>query len=196
MAEMNEQIQPRTVSVNGVELSDKWCHTCKIYKGIRTTHCSLCDNCVHRFDHHCVWIGNCVGLRNYGYFLWFVTSTTLLLLYVFATSLAQIVVLVLRADSLTDTLVVSPPNTILPACLFMLYAMVLFFPLTGLATYHWYISSRELNTYEDIKERFSVLSVSFLNPTNRLEEDTVLSRLGQQSPSQAIPAVLSTLHPT
>jgi palmitoyltransferase ZDHHC14/18 len=119
---------------------------------------SLCDNCVVRFDHHCVWIGNCVGQRNYGYFLWFVTSTTLLLLYTFATSLAQVIVLFSEAAHFTDTLFALPPNNTLPAFAFIFYAVLLFFPLTGLVTYHWYISSRDLTTYEDIKERYEGMS--------------------------------------
>ena len=43
-------------------------------------HCHECARCVRRMDHHCWWLGNCVGRRNHCNFIAFVLSQTLLLI--------------------------------------------------------------------------------------------------------------------
>lgn len=65
------------VVINGSLMKLSYCNTCSIFKPPRTSHCRVCDNCCQRFDHHCLWLGNCVGKRNYKYFFLLITFITI-----------------------------------------------------------------------------------------------------------------------
>ena len=51
----------------------RYCDKCKNYKSWRSYHCSRCKQCILRKDHHCPYVGNCVGFANYRYFHMFIT---------------------------------------------------------------------------------------------------------------------------
>lgn len=110
---------PRTkeILVKGQPVKLKYCFTCKIFRPPRASHCSLCDNCVgmyicylfvvkvtlmeiqkyhvitisERFDHHCPWVGNCVGRRNYRYFYAFIVSLAFLCVFIFACAVTHLI---------------------------------------------------------------------------------------------------------
>lgn len=45
------------------------CPTCRTARPPGTAHCHDCDHCVVFLDHHCPWLGTCIGMRNYWWFL-------------------------------------------------------------------------------------------------------------------------------
>jgi hypothetical protein len=57
------------------------CPDCQVIRTPRSRHCAICNVCIERFDHHCPWINNCVGVRNHNPFLVFLASTFTLILF-------------------------------------------------------------------------------------------------------------------
>ena len=55
----------------------RYCSTCLIMRPPKASHCQHCDQCVKGFDHHCYWMGNCIGVRNLRSFVGFLFFTTL-----------------------------------------------------------------------------------------------------------------------
>lgn len=51
----------------------------------RTYHCFYCKKCVMRLDHHCSWIGVCIGLLNQKFYWQFLMYQCLSLLIVTVT---------------------------------------------------------------------------------------------------------------
>ena len=75
--ENNERIFSKIFHLGKI-ISYKYCYTCGIMRPNKSTHCKVCNNCVERLDHHCPWIGNCAGKRNYIYFFIFLSLINIL----------------------------------------------------------------------------------------------------------------------
>jgi len=51
------------------------CYTCRCFKpSVSTAHCGDCNRCVVGKDHHCAFLGTCIGIRNRSQFLAFLVA--------------------------------------------------------------------------------------------------------------------------
>lgn len=67
------------------------CRRCKSFKPDRAHHCSICNRCILKMDHHCPWVNNCVGIGNHKFFLLFVFYTFCTCVYAMALVVARFV---------------------------------------------------------------------------------------------------------
>ena len=62
--------------------------SCQMVTLPRTYHFFYCRRCVLRKDHHCHWLGTCIGLLNYKFYWQFLLYTTLCFLVLAVTTIA------------------------------------------------------------------------------------------------------------
>ena len=131
----------------------KHCITCNIIRPPWCSHCQYCDSCVMWFDHHCPWIGTCIGKWNYTYFVVFVASLSIGCIYSLVCTVVHVYLLVdeLMADysfwwACLESLKHSPLSSLLIVVpgLFSLF-------LTLLIVYHLKIACWNMTTHEDLK---------------------------------------------
>ncbi|TYG75125.1 hypothetical protein ES288_D03G004600v1 [Gossypium darwinii] len=65
----------------GTSIRSCTCSYCNVEQPPRAKHCHDCDKCVLQFDHHCLWLGSCVGQDNHCKFWWYICEETALCLW-------------------------------------------------------------------------------------------------------------------
>ncbi|EXC01254.1 putative S-acyltransferase [Morus notabilis] len=141
----------KRITINGVELKLKYCRICKICRPPRSCHCVVCDNCVEKFDHHCPWIGQCIALRNYRFYLTFVVSALAFFIYLFSFSCLRIHQRMTNSGTNLLGLLKNCPET-LALALFSLAAALF---LGGLVLFHVHLIVTNQTAYENFRQRFA-----------------------------------------
>lgn len=132
-------------AMNGLKDKLQFCNTCHIVRPPRAKHCRYCDNCVEVFDHHCPWTGTCIGVRNYKYFINFVTVTVIGA--VFCCSVSAYVI-VLWAEGVHSDLVYVR-DTVSP--LLCSWTLVVSLLVGALLVFHIFLISRGQTTNEFLR---------------------------------------------
>ncbi|KAJ7999394.1 hypothetical protein DPEC_G00193950 [Dallia pectoralis] len=107
------------------------CPKCCSIKPERAHHCSICQRCIRKMDHHCPWVNNCVGERNQRFFVLFTMYIALISGYALCLSFLQFYTCVhAQWNECTDF---SPPVAVmlmiflcLEAFLFLTFTVVMF----------------------------------------------------------------------
>ncbi|KAG6528805.1 hypothetical protein ZIOFF_010990 [Zingiber officinale] len=115
-------------------------------------HCRVCDKCVDGFDHHCRWINNCIGRKNYKRFfilmvfallLWAVGMLVLILCFVERRRFSAKIV-----SKLGSSFSLAPFIIVVAVC--TLLAMVATLPVAQLFFFHILLIKKGISTYDYI----------------------------------------------
>ena len=157
----------------GYLINYSYCFSCGIIRPKRSTHCSDCNNCVERLDHHCPWIGNCAGKRNYIHFFTFIVLLNIQTILIIIFSIFHIISKVKDYSNLNKQLPEDQKIKHLTAYSFcdviislylIIYSIITMCFITILLFYHFRLICVNSTTKEELRHIFKT---NFGNPYKR-----------------------------
>ena len=138
----------RVFYINGIRHRKRFCYTCQIIRPIGSSHCKTCNICVEKFDHHCPWVGNCIGKNNYKYFFIFLILLNSFFIVTLISSLCFIIF-----------------NKKLISIYIVILSVLTMLFITTLLIYHIKFTCRNMSTYSNLKMKDTF--ILFGNPFSR-----------------------------
>ncbi|CAI0392748.1 unnamed protein product [Linum tenue] len=126
----------------GTSVRNCTCSYCNVEQPPRAKHCHDCDKCVLQFDHHCVWLGTCIGQGNHCRFWWYICGETALCLWtgiLYITYLKSNISRFWWKDAITILLVIT-------LSIFLLFLLLLLL-------FHSYLILTNQTTFELVRRR-------------------------------------------
>ncbi|XP_057820918.1 protein S-acyltransferase 10 isoform X1 [Cryptomeria japonica] len=118
------------------------CAYCHCWQPPRSKHCHDCEKCVLRFDHHCVWLGTCIGQGNHCKFWWYLFEDSMLCIWT-----AAMYIMSICRDVSKEWWRGGLEIILLIALLFCLIILLM------LLLFHTYLILTNQTTYELIRKR-------------------------------------------
>ena len=142
----------------------KFCYTCFIIRPPGSSHCRKCNNCIDKFDHHCPWIGNCIGKNNYKYFIIFIIFFNLLVFYCAFNTVSYIIEKnKFYIKNFNDKKLIFKNEFM--SFIIIIFSIIICCFITTLLIYHLYFCCRNMTTYSNIK--MGEIFVFYENPFSR-----------------------------
>ena len=148
---LSHRNQPSPLEIKSVNISYsdqtiklKYCKSCLIVRPPRASHCSICNVCVEKMDHHCPWIGNCIGKGNYKYFTFFLTNFNFFII-INAISIGLSIQPLVNSGQIQYLII---------AIALLSFYIFMFWIVFGLWAYHLYLLGSNQTTREKLKDAF------------------------------------------
>ena len=148
-----ERKKPIRIHQLGYVSQYKICETCNLIRPLRSTHCNTCNNCVYRFDHHCPWIGTCVGKRNYPVFVIFLCVLNLQQIFTVIICIIHIYLKIKNDKKKGKDVKESVANSIMSLYIFI-YVIITMIFTTELFFFHLRLVLNNKTTKEELKKLF------------------------------------------
>ncbi|KNC51538.1 palmitoyltransferase ZDHHC9 [Thecamonas trahens ATCC 50062] len=148
----NFAIPIKRTPCRGMNVLAKYCHACRVYRPPRASHCSRCSTCVLKFDHHCPWLGTCIGECNYHAFLTYLALTLVLTLHTVLVCVMVILRLGLSAPFGQGYSMGEVLRRVPMAIVLIPYAGLVCLAVGSLFSFHLYLIACNMTTAEYLKK--------------------------------------------